>query len=137
MQKNLIYSNYSRTISAVLLTLSLTACASTHYSNPASTAKLLKASGFKMGIADTPEKLSQLKKLPQRKIVPHEQDGNITYIYADVENCECAYAGSEEAYKKYQKLSHKKQRTENDRRNAARNQDSQMDSEDYSSGRNW
>jgi hypothetical protein len=124
-------------ILAMMLTLSLIACASTKGSKKVEMEKLLTASGFKMAVADTPEKLAQLKKLPQRKVVPHDEGDKIFYIYADVANCNCAYAGDEKAYQKYQKLALKKQLSEEDRRDAVRNQQRQMDSEDSSWGRDW
>ena len=120
----------------VILILSMVACASTRTSKKVNIEKLLTAAGFKKGVADTPEKLAQLKKFPQRKIVSYEESDKIFYIYADVQNCNCAYAGSEEAYKEYQKLSHEKQLIEQDRREAERNQQLQKDWDD-SFGRDW
>lgn len=122
---------------AALLILSLVACASTRDINRVEMEKLLKAAGFKMGVADTPEKLAELKKLPQRKILPHEDTGKIVYIYADAENCKCAYAGDEEAYKKYQKLAYARQKADEEGREAVRNRQNQMDSDDSSFGRDW
>ena len=122
---------------AVMLTLSLIACASTRDSNRVEMEKLLTAAGFKMAVADTPEKLAELKKLPQREIVPREDGDTLIYIYADAENCKCAYAGDEEAFKKYQKLTHAKQIADEDRRNTVRNKQRQRDSNDSSFGRDW
>jgi hypothetical protein len=124
-------------MTAVMLILSIITCASTRDIKRVEMEKLLKAAGFKMGVADTPEKLAELKKLPQRKIVPHEDGDKLVYIYADAENCKCAFAGDEEAYKKYQKLDHAKQIADEDRRDAVRNKQSQMDSDDNSFGRDW
>jgi len=122
---------------ALIVTLSIIACATTRDSKRVDMEKLLRASGFKMGVADTAEKLAELKKLPQREIVPHEDGDKIVYIYADAENCKCAYAGDEEAYEKYQKLTHAKQLADEDRRDAVRNKQQQMDSQDSSFGRDW
>jgi len=122
---------------AVMLTLSLFACASTGNIKRAEMEKLLRASGFKMRVADTAEKLAQLKKLPQHKIIPHEEGDKIVYIYADAENCNCAYAGDEEAYKKYQKLIQAKQIADEDRREAIRQRQQQQDSNSSSFGRDW
>lgn len=124
-------------ILAVMLTLSIIACASTRDSKRADMEKLLTAAGFKMGVADTPQKLAELKKLPQREIVPHEDGDTLIYIYADAKHCKCAFAGDEEAYKKYQKLTHAKQIADEDRRDAVRNKQRQMDSNDSSFGREW
>jgi len=78
-----------------------------------------------------------VKKLPQHEIIPHEEGGKIVYIYADAENCSCAYAGDEEAYKKYQKLIQAKQIADEDRREAIRQRQQQQDSNDSSFGRSW
>ena len=124
-------------ILVVMLTLFIMACASTRESKSVGIEKLLEASGFKMGVADSPEKLEQLKELPQRKLVSYEEGDKTFYIYVDVEKCKCAYAGDEEAYKKYQTLSHSKQRAEDDRREAVRNQQRQIDDDDWSFDKAW
>jgi len=124
-------------MSAAMLILSIIACASTRESKRVDMKKLLTSAGFKMGVADTPQKLAELKKLPQREMVPREEGDKLVYIYADAENCKCAFIGDEEAYKKYRKLTQAKQMADEDRREAVRNKQSQMDSEDASFGREW
>ena len=124
-------------MSAAMLILSIIACASTRESKRVDMKKLLTSAGFRMGVADTPEKLAELKKLPQREMVPREEGDKLVYIYADAENCKCAFIGDEEAYKKYQKLTHAKQMADKDRRDAVRNKQQQMDSNDASFGREW
>jgi hypothetical protein len=136
MQK-IINLNIITPLFAVMLTLSLFACASTGTIKRAEMDKLLRASGFKMRVADTAGKLTQLKKLPQGKIFPHEEGGKIVYIYADAKNCNCAYAGDEEAFKKYQKLIQAKQVADEDRRDAIRQRQQQQESNDRSFGRDW
>ena len=136
MQNN-ISQKIIMSILAVMLILSFIACTTKRGGKRADMEKLLTASGFKMVVADTPEKLAQLKKLPQRKIVPHEEGDKIFYIYADVENCQCAYAGNEEAYKQYQKLASGKQLAEEENRDAKRDQQRQMDWGDWSFDREW
>ena len=136
MQK-IISLKMTMSLFAAMLTLSIIACASTRDSNRVGMEKLLTAAGFKMAVADTPEKLAELKKLPQREIVPHKDGDTLIYIYADAKNCKCAYAGDEEAFKKYQKLTHAKQTADEDRRETVRNKQRQMDSNDSSFGRDW
>jgi hypothetical protein len=97
----------SMLILASMLAVVFVSCASTKGSQRVDMGKLLYSAGFKKAVADTPEKLDQLKKLPQRKVVPHQEGDKVFYIYADVEKCKCAYAGDEEAYKRYQKLTQK------------------------------
>jgi len=124
-------------MSAAMLTLSIIACASTRESKKVDMEKLLTTAGFKMGVAETPEKLAELKKLPQREMVPHEEGDKLVYIYADAKNCKCAFLGDEEAYKKYQELTHAKQMADQDRRDAVRNKQQRMDTNDASFGREW
>lgn len=90
-----------------------------------------------MTVADTPAKLSQLKKLPQRKITPHEDGDKIFYIYADAADCQCAYSGNEEAYKKYQQLADKRELSKEDRRDIERDRQRSPDSDDWSFDRAW
>ena len=122
---------------AVMLALSIIACASTRDSKRVDMEKLLTAAGFKKGVADTPEKLAELKKLPQGKVVPMEDGDTLVYIYANAQDCRCAFAGDEEAYKKYQKLTHSNQVADQNRRETVRNKQKQMDSNDSSFGRDW
>jgi hypothetical protein len=136
MQK-IINLNIVASMLTAMLTLSIIACASTPDSKRVQMEKLLTAAGFKKGVADTPKKLAELKKFPQGKIVPREDGGKLVYIYADAKDCRCAFAGDEEAYKKYQKLTQAKQIADEDRREAVRNRQSQMDSDDSSFGRDW
>jgi hypothetical protein len=136
MQKNLGLK-ISLSILASMLAVSFVSCASTNGSQGVDMGKLLNSAGFKKAVADTPEKLDHLKKLPQRKVVPHHEGDKIFYIYADVEKCKCAYAGDEEAYKRYQKLTQKSDLAEQDRREGARDQQRQMDWGDSSFSQDW
>jgi hypothetical protein len=136
MQK-IISLNIVAPMLTVMLTLSIVACASTQDSKRVGMEKLLTAAGFKKGVADTPEKLAELKKLPQGKVVPMEDGDTLVYIYADAQDCRCAFAGDKDAYKKYQKLTHSNQVADQNRREAVRNKQKQMDSNDSSFGRDW
>ena len=122
---------------ALMLTMMLIGCASTEGSRKVDMDKVLISAGFKKAVADTPEKLGQLKKLPQRRVVPHQEGDKIFYIYADIEKCKCAYAGDEEAYRKYQKLTHKNDISEKERQKGARDQQRQMDWGDWSFDQSW
>jgi hypothetical protein len=136
MQKNL-----SRPISISLIVLIIAvmvvSCASTKGGQRAGMEKVLKSAGFKKAVADTPEKIDQLKKLPQRKIVSHQEGDKIFYIYADVAKCKCAYAGDEEAYSRYKKLAQNKEISEKESRAGARDQQRQMDWGDSSLTQDW
>jgi hypothetical protein len=88
-----------------VLGIALAGCAAMEKSNATDTEQLLAAAGFNMKLADTPEKLSHLKTLTQRKVVAHERNGKMYYVYADADFCKCLYAGNEEEYQRYQNLS--------------------------------
>jgi hypothetical protein len=68
------------------------------------TENLLVSAGFNYTVANTDEKLDKLNKLPQRKLLRHARQGNVTYIYADAVDCKCAYTGDEAAYQRLRHL---------------------------------
>lgn len=45
--------------------------------------KLLVAAGFTYKVADTPEKLEQLKQLPQHKLIRYVLSGRTYYLYPE------------------------------------------------------
>ncbi len=85
--------------------LALVGCATVEKNTAMDTERLLAASGFQMRLADTPQKLEKIKTMPQRKLIRHQRNGKIDYIYADATHCKCLYAGTEKAYKKFKNLS--------------------------------
>jgi len=101
------------------------------------TERLLAASGFKMRLADTPEKLSHIKGLAQRQILAHKSEGELLYVYVDAEHCQCVYAGSKEAYRRYQDLALQKKLVAEDRLNAERNQPREMDWGEWRFNKSW
>ena len=63
------------------------------------TEQLLASAGFQKKVADTPAKLAHLETLtPARKLVAHERDGHLYYMYADPELCKCLYVGTAAQY---------------------------------------
>jgi hypothetical protein len=87
-----------------VLGIVLAGCATLQKSDATDTEQLLAAAGFKMRLADTTEKLAHLKTLTQLKLVPHNKDGKIVYIFADAEYCKCLYSGNQENNQRYQSL---------------------------------
>lgn len=132
-----IFQKFVKSIVVVMFPASIIACASTPTLQPADMEKLLLGSGFTKAVADTPEKLEQLKKLPQRKLAPHQDGAKVFYIYADVEYCRCAFAGDQNAYEKYQQLAEKQQLSEEDRRYVERNRQRQTDWGDWNFNQAW
>ncbi|MEZ5600422.1 MAG: hypothetical protein R3F36_05210 [Candidatus Competibacteraceae bacterium] len=76
-------------IFAATFTVALVGCAAIQKDNTQTTEQTLSAAGFQMKLADTPAKLAQLQSLPQRKLVPQQQNGAIRYIYVDAQYCQC------------------------------------------------
>ncbi|HOO76675.1 MAG TPA: hypothetical protein PLI51_09110 [bacterium] len=88
-------------VTAALLGLALSGCSIFGGSSTKSTEDLLTAAGFKLKLADTPEREAHLKTLPQRTVFPREQDGTVYYFFADAKQ-DRLYRGTQEAYQSYQ-----------------------------------
>jgi len=82
----------------------LTSCAAIQKQDAIEMERMLAASGFKMKLAETPEKMAALEGLPQRKLVPQQHEGKLYFYYADATSCKCMYVGSEKSYQQFQKL---------------------------------
>jgi len=103
-----------------------TACAAIQNRDAIEMERVLAASGFQMRLADSPQKLDHLKSMTQRKLVLHQHDNKIYYVYADATSCKCLYVGNEKAYQRYQKLSIEKNIAEHQRMAAEMNENSAM-----------
>lgn len=79
-------------------------CAYTQRQKAKQIEPMLSAAGFKMKLADTPEKLAKLQAMPQFKLKPLKRHGKLYYAYTDAEGCQCTYLGDESAYQHYQSL---------------------------------
>ena len=63
------------------------------------TEQLLAAAGFEKKVADSPAKFAHLETLtPARKLVVHQRDGHLYYVYADPATCKCLYVGTAAQY---------------------------------------
>lgn len=89
------------TVSAALM---LGGCAALEKNAVEDSESLLIKAGFQKHVADTPEKMAHLKTLPQHKISRHKRHGKLYFVYADVKDCQCLYAGDETAFAHYQDL---------------------------------
>jgi len=112
---------------AVMTIPVLCGCAALDAVKAEDTEQLLAAAGFKMSLAETPEKMAHARELTQLRLVPHEKDKGIVYVYADAENCRCVYAGDEAAYQRYQLLAVQKGLTDDQRSAAEVNENTAMD----------
>jgi hypothetical protein len=91
------------------LVLALASCQAIENEDAEDTEQLLAAAGFHMKEATTPEQLANLRAMTQRRIVLQEQAGQTRYVYADAQDCQCVYVGSESNYDEYQRLSLKEE----------------------------
>jgi hypothetical protein len=113
----------SRVFAAIMLGGFLSACAMMEAQQAKDTEQLLTAAGFKMKLADTPAKMAHLKTLTQHKIVPHQKDGVVYYIYADAANCQCFYWGQEQSYQNFMLLQEQQNIANEERMTAEMNQE--------------
>lgn len=105
----------------------LASCAAIQNQNAMDMERLLAASGFKMKLAETPEKLAALEGLPQRKLVPQQHEGKVYFYYADAASCKCLYVGSEKSYQQFQQLATQRKMAQDYQWAAQANMDASMD----------
>jgi hypothetical protein len=115
-----------KSVSVALFVALLTACAAMKAEEATSKEQLLAAAGFKMQLANTPEKLAHLKTLTQQKIVVHEKDGINYYVYADATTCQCVYIGQDANYQNFQQLQVQKNIVQDQKMTAEMNEDAAM-----------
>lgn len=84
--------------------LILFSCAHSREAKNQEIEQLLSASGFTTKVADTPEKMENLRQMEQRKIIAHSMDDGVYYTYADAEGCGCLLAGDAAAYQRFSQL---------------------------------
>jgi predicted MarR family transcription regulator len=113
-------------VSIAILSGFLISCAAIKAQNAEDKEQLLAAAGFKMQLADTPEKLAHLKTLTQQKIVTHEKDGKNYYVYADATTCQCLYIGQDSNYQNFQQLQLQKNIAQEQQMSAEMNENAAM-----------
>jgi len=62
---------------------------------------LLAAAGFQVRVADTPQRLAAMKRLPPNKFVTRVVNGQPIYQYADPLVCRCLYFGTQQNWAAY------------------------------------
>ena len=80
------------------------ACATIERQEADSDEKLLSAAGFSMLVADTPAKEDHLRSLKQRTILRRDNNGQLSFLYADAQYCNCLFVGNEQNYQQFQRL---------------------------------
>jgi phage replication-related protein YjqB (UPF0714/DUF867 family) len=123
---NIISLRLLKGVSIALVGALLTACAAMKAEEATSKEQLLAAAGFKMQLANTPEKLAHLRTLTQQKIVVHEKDGINYYVYADATTCQCVYIGQDADYQNFQQLQTQKSIAQEQQMTAEMNENAVM-----------
>lgn len=103
--------------------LAMSACAELERQETKETEQLLSAAGFKMKLADTPEKRTQLQAMKQQSVLPRDKDGTLYFLYADAKDCGCLFVGTQENYQAYERLSVQREVT-------IANQEARLDAEE-------
>ena len=116
-----------KVFSAIMLGGFLSSCAMMEAQQAKDTEQLLAAAGFKMKLADTPAKMVHLKTLSQNKIVPHEKDGVVYYIYADAATCLCFFWGRDQSYQNFLQLQDQQNIANDERMTAEMNEQEYLD----------
>jgi hypothetical protein len=89
---------WMRHIAVVGVGLTVSACVATTQRKES----MLTQAGFRQIPADTPQKMSHLKTLPQRQLVQRTHQGQKYYVFADAEGCKCMYVGRDQQYQSFQ-----------------------------------
>jgi len=87
---------------------------------------LLSAAGFQMRMADTPQKAAHLQTLTQRKVVPHQKDGQVYYTFANAQQGRL-YVGNAQNYQRYQELAAEQRMAQEDYMAEEMRQEEMMD----------
>ena len=89
---------------AAALGAALGGCASAMQQTASQQEELLTAAGFSMKPANTPGKMSRLRKLPLYEVGMRKKGEQPIYYYADPNYCQCIYLGNESNYQAYRQL---------------------------------
>ena len=121
----------------MLLGILLGACGTLEVDQARETEQMLVAAGFRVKLADTPEKLEFVDDLDQLKLLAHTQGDARYYFFADALRCRCVYWGSEAAYQRFRQLAMDRLIDE-DRMNAEpEDKDAPMNWSLWGTGRRW
>jgi hypothetical protein len=91
---------------------------------------MLSAAGFRMKIADTPERLARIQAMRQLTLQPLQRNGKLYYAYPDARGCRCVYLGTEAAYQQYQQLALQERIARQEQQSAVVDEDAAIINED-------
>jgi hypothetical protein len=95
---------------------------------------LLAAAGFSEHVADTPQRVAMLHRLPPHRFVQKERAGQPIYVFADPLVCNCLYVGDAAAYARYRKEVLERQLATEEQIAAESHVDPEFDFGDYDHG---
>ena len=64
----------------------------------------LENAGFKMRQANTPQKMARLRSVPPHRFIARKKNGVSYYLYADPDDCKCAFVGNQQALDAYRDM---------------------------------
>jgi hypothetical protein len=111
---------------AVLGVALLAGCTAIEKQDARKTESVLAAAGFQMKPADTPDRVAHLQLLRPFKMVPHDRNSTLFYVYADPKACKCIWVGDQAAYQRYQQLAIQQQLAQEQLMTAQMNEDAAM-----------
>jgi len=91
-------------VMAVVAATLFAGCAALQNNEVSDVEGLLTKAGFQKQVADTPQKMTHLETLAQHRISRHKRHGKLYFVYADTADCQCLYAGDEEAFRHFRDL---------------------------------
>jgi hypothetical protein len=100
----LVLTRVSARLLLVSMAIGLAGCASYAQRYAQANEEGLRAAGFAMRLADTPEKLASLQAMTQRRILVYNRLGQPYDVWPDARFCRCFYIGSEPQYQEYARL---------------------------------
>ena len=92
--------HFGTAIAVAAIGMSLAAC-TTPQQQIATKEDRLAAAGFRIILANTPERQASLKTLPPNKFAKQVRGDRIVYVWPDPIVCGCLYVGSQQAYGTY------------------------------------
>ena len=94
-------------VMTAVIGIALAGCATGPSSSPApvkSQADLLRAAGFRLHTADTPQKQAYMQTLPTQKVVCNQYQGQTCYLVCTDPGSKQCYVGDQAAYQRYQQM---------------------------------
>ncbi|MCK0199084.1 hypothetical protein MWN34_19480 [Ancylobacter sp. 6x-1] len=113
----------SKMVVAAVLGLALAGCATADQSRE----NMLVAAGFRIRLADTPEKVASLKAFPPHQFFAQNQNGQPTFFYADPTVCGCLYYGTMDNLQAYQQMVFRQKLADEQQMTAMMNQNTAFD----------